>query len=56
MIAGRKSRERVCMVLAQESFVLACFLQCLDLVTNASDDDPCADPESFVRGDPTLQL
>ena len=28
----------------------------LDLVTTASDEDQCADPESFVRGGPTLQL
>ena len=54
------------MVLAHESFVLACFLriskhrECLgqpiNLVTTASDEDPCADPESFVRGGPTLQV
>ena len=49
------------MVLAHESFVLARFLRIskhnvLDLVTTASDEDQCADPESFVRGDPTLQL
>ena len=49
------------MVLAHEAFVLACFLRIskhnvLDLVTTASDEDPCADPESFVRGGPTLQL
>ena len=61
MIAGRKSRERVCMVLAHDSFVLARFLRIskhnvLDLVTTASDEDQCADPESFVRGVPTLQL
>ena len=47
------------MVLAHESFVLARFLRIskhnvLDLVTTASDEDQCADPESFVRGGPTL--
>ena len=55
-----RERERDYMVLAHESFVLAWFLrisnQPINLVTTASNEDPCADPESFVRGGPTLQL
>ena len=46
------------MVLAHESFVLALkhnFGSTNQSCHNASDEDPCAYPESFVRGGPTLQ-
>ena len=65
MIAGRKSRERdreretAWCLLTNLLFWLG-FLESrntpINLVTTASDEDPCADPESFVRGGPTLQL
>ena len=47
------------MVLAHESFVLAWFLiesrnRPISLVTTASDEDPCAHPERFVRWGATL--
>ena len=45
-------------MLAHESFALGGFLESrntqINLVTTASDEDPCADPESFVRGGATL--
>ena len=52
--AGRKSRERErdCIVLAHVLFFQNLETQCL----GQADEDPYADPESFVRGGPTLQL
>ena len=65
LIAGRNSREResawactriFCFGLFSMNLETQCLGQPINLVTTASDEDPCADPESFVRGGPTLQL
>ena len=68
LIAGRKSREREresawCLHTTNLLFWFGflnletqCLGQPINLVTPVSDEDPCADPESFVRGGPTLQL
>ena len=64
-VHSRKSRERetgwcsranLLFGLVSENLETQCLGQPINLVTTASDEDPCADPESFVRGGLTLQL
>ena len=59
LIAGRKRRERETAWCLHTNLLLWLgFLESrntqINLVTTASDEDPCADPESFVRGGATL--
>ena len=61
LIAGRKRRERereTAWCLHTNLLLWLGFLESrntqINLVTTASDEDPCADPESFVRRGATL--